>query len=176
MLASAGLVHLVGEMLLSAPQVGADWKWDLWLHHVSSALLLGLVLSIRVPGFVADSMKLLVVECTTGVVAAFTEARRSKKLQGTQSVVLGALMLGAFTFRAAWSTWLLIHFFRSGRPQEILAAGGVVAGAISAFILPLWALNYFWASKVYMSAFKLAGVIPSSKPTAEATGAEKKRK
>jgi hypothetical protein len=36
-----------------------------------------------------------VVECSTGIVAAFSEARRSRRLKGERSIVLGVLMLGA---------------------------------------------------------------------------------
>lgn len=116
-------MHLVGEMLMSATQPGADWGWDLWTHHVSSTVLLTLVLTLRYPGFATDSMRLLgdllfrlpwpplafshtdffiavhaVVECTTGIVTAFSEARRSKRLDGSRSAALGVLMLGATRF------------------------------------------------------------------------------
>lgn len=44
-----------------------------------------------------------------------------------------------------------------------MAAGGVAAAGLLAFIIPLWGLNFLWAGKVYKSALKMAGILPSRK-------------
>ena len=161
-LSTVALVHLLGECALTAQQPGANWRWDLWTHHITSATLLGFVLAVRLPIFAEHAMRLLVVECTTGLITAFTEARRSKTLKGVRSAVIGAVVLCGFTFRVLWTSSLAWRFMATGTTQAIAAAVGAgPAAVVVAAIIPLWGLNFYWAFRVYTSALKMAGVLPS---------------
>jgi len=116
------------------------------------------------------------VECTTGIVAAFSEARKSKRLKGERSSVLGVLMLGAFTFRSLYCTKLLWNFVSTGRLQSIVARGGpAVAGLTAACITPLWLLNFFWAAKVWISGLKMVGLISKKAPAPTNSSAQGRR-
>ena len=120
----------------SRPQApGATYRLtpDLWLHHVAAlgcgvfTTLAGNAMCEHGLGraFVLQGCRMAATECTSGLPVSFSQALRTKRLNGPRSLVLGATMAGSFVWRTMHSFDILREFNRGVRESREGGARGV---------------------------------------------------
>ena len=152
-------VHILCEMLFYGailPRWDPDFKMgpDMWTHHgatVVGAAYLLYVGAVYGAVFWWIGCQLIITEITTFLPIAFHQATKSRRVKGTRSMVLGALMPTGFALRTALSMKVVYNF--------------VEALKYSAGTVPLWGiglgagctiacLNVYWTIRIIKGTIK----------------------